>query len=326
MWNRLRRWLDDIPSSDSLDRQSARLFEITPIGLCVAALALLFLVAFVQRWSLGALSVAAIALAILVSAGALILLRRGRAERLRAEAALRKSEEALRRQNAYLADLHETTLVLMNRLEVAELLQEIVERAARLLDAQHGYLYLVELDGAECELKVGIGRFHRKVGLHVKPGEGLTGRVWQTGQTIVVDEYDAWPGRTRDLPYGIYHTIVGTPLKLGAQVVGVLGFAHTDPARHFSEQEIILLNGFAQLAAVAFDNARLYADAQRELTARTQAIAALRDSEELYRLITENTRDLITLLDQEGRCVYASPSCSGILGYALVELIGTTIT
>ncbi len=233
--------------------------------------------------------------------------------------------EVLRRQNTYLADLHETTLALMNRLEVADLLLEIVERAARLLDAHHGYLYLVEPDETECELKVGIGRFHSKVGLQVKPGEGLTGKVWQTGQTMVVDEYDRWSGRTPDLPYGVYHTIVGTPLKVGAQVVGVLGFAHTDPDRQFSEDEIILLNGFAQLAAVAFDSARLYADAQRELTARTQAIAALRDSEELYRLITENTRDLITLLDQEGRCVYVSPSCSSILGYAPVELIGATM-
>jgi PAS domain S-box-containing protein len=86
------------------------------------------------------------------------------------------------------------------------------------------------------------------------------------------------------------------------------------------------VNGFAQLAAIAVDNAQLYADAQRELAARTQAIAALRDSEELYRLITENTRDLIALLDQEGCCVYASPSCTSILGYAQIELIGTAFT
>jgi two-component system, cell cycle sensor histidine kinase and response regulator CckA len=237
-----------------------------------------------------------------------------------------RAAETLRRQNAYLTDLHETSLALINRLEVADLLQEIVERAARLLGAQHGYLYLVEPEGDECELKVGIGRFHSKVGFRVKPGEGLTGKVWQAGQTIVIDEYDTWPERTPGLPFGIYHTIVGTPLKLGAQVVGVLGLAHTEPGRCFSEDEIILLNGFAQLAAIAFDSARLYAEAQRELTARTQAIAALRDSEELYRLITENTRDLITLLDQEGCCMYASPSCSGILGYAPVELIGTAIT
>jgi PAS domain S-box-containing protein len=237
-----------------------------------------------------------------------------------------RAAEALRRQNAYLTGLHETSLALMNRLEIADLLQTVVERAARLLGVQHAYLYLIEPGADECELKVGTGRFQKDVGFLMKRGEGLTGQVWQTGQTIVIDEYDKWPGRRPDVPYSVYHTIVGTPLKLGPQVVGILGLAHSDPGRRFGEDEILLLNGFAQLAAIAVDNARLYAEAQHELTARTRAIAALRDSEERYRLITENTRDLITLLDQEGCCVYASPSCSGILGYAQVELIGTVIS
>jgi PAS domain S-box-containing protein len=237
-----------------------------------------------------------------------------------------RAAETLRRQNAYLTGLHETTLALMNRLEIADLLQTVVEQAAHLLGVEHGYLYLIEPGADECEQKVGLGSFHTGVGYRLKLGEGLTGRVWQLGQTIVIDEYDTWPGRIPDQPYGVYHTMVGIPLKLGAQVVGVLGLAQSEPGRRFDEDEMLLLNGFAQLAAIAVDNARLYAAAQHELTARTQAIAALRDSEELYRLITENTRDLITLLDQEGRCVYASPSCSGILGYAPVELIGAVIT
>jgi PAS domain S-box-containing protein len=236
-----------------------------------------------------------------------------------------RAAEALRRQNAYLTGLHETTLALMNRLELADLLQTIVEQACRLLGTLNGYLYLIEPGAEECELEVGIGRFQNDVGFRIKLGEGLTGQVWQLGQMIVVDEYDNWPGRRPDVPYGVYHTIVGTPLKLGAQVVGVLGLARSDPGQRFGEDEILLLNGCAQLAAIAVDNARLYAEAQRELTARTQAIAALRDSEELYRLITENTRDLITLLDPEGCCVYTSPSCSGILGYAPVELIGVAL-
>jgi two-component system cell cycle sensor histidine kinase/response regulator CckA len=233
-----------------------------------------------------------------------------------------RAAQALRRQNTYLTDLHETTLGLMNRLDLADLLETIVERAARLLGTAHGYLYLVEPGDEESELKVGIGRFQQKVGLRLRRGEGLVGKVWQSDQTLVINEYDEWPGRTPGLPYGIYHAVIGTPLKLGALVVGVLGLAYTERGQRFGENEIALLNGFAQLAAIAYDNALLYAKAQQELNAHTQALAALRDSEELYRLITENTRDLIALLDQEGRCVYTSPSYSSILGYAPVVLIG----
>ncbi|HEX5728227.1 cache domain-containing protein, partial [Microbacterium sp.] len=47
--------------------------------------------------------------------------------------------EELRIQNAELGALHETTLGVMHRLEVDDLLQELLERAAELLDSGHGY-------------------------------------------------------------------------------------------------------------------------------------------------------------------------------------------
>jgi two-component system sensor histidine kinase UhpB len=48
----------------------------------------------------------------------------------------------------------------------------------------------------------------------------------------------------------------------------------------------------------------------------------LRKSEEHYRLITENTHDLISTLDIEGNYLYVSPSYKEILGYKPAELIG----
>jgi PAS domain S-box-containing protein len=49
---------------------------------------------------------------------------------------------------------------------------------------------------------------------------------------------------------------------------------------------------------------------------------ALRHSEELYRLITENTSDLICMLDKEGNYEYVSPSHQVMLGYTAEELNG----
>jgi two-component system, cell cycle sensor histidine kinase and response regulator CckA len=57
---------------------------------------------------------------------------------------------------------------------------------------------------------------------------------------------------------------------------------------------------------------------------RTKEVAerALKQSEEQYRLITENTRDLICLLDESDGIVYASPSFELVLGYPLKEVEG----
>ncbi len=57
---------------------------------------------------------------------------------------------------------------------------------------------------------------------------------------------------------------------------------------------------------------------------RDQAAAAgaFRRREEQYRLITENTRDLICLLGLKLNFIYASPSCQRVLGYAPEDLLG----
>ena len=59
--------------------------------------------------------------------------------------------------------------------------------------------------------------------------------------------------------------------------------------------------------------------------ASLDAEAALRRSEEQYRLIAENTRDLISLVDIDGCFLYASPSHRTSLGYPPEELSGTQL-
>ncbi|HXG46396.1 MAG TPA: response regulator [Methylomirabilota bacterium] len=64
-------------------------------------------------------------------------------------------------------------------------------------------------------------------------------------------------------------------------------------------------------------------EAERE---RAAAAQAARRSEEQYRLITENTRDLICLLDTQCAFLFASPSHRLVLGREPDEIIGTAFT
>ncbi|MCK6626617.1 MAG: ATP-binding protein [Anaerolineae bacterium] len=233
---------------------------------------------------------------------------------------------ALRQQNEYLEALHETTLALMKRLDLADFLQTLVTRAAPLLGTEHGYVSLVEPERGGVEIKVGIGLFRHYLGYTSMPGEGLTGKVWQTGQLVVVDNYDHWAERSPHFDYNVVGAVVGLPLKSAEEVVGVLGVAYTpDSPQQFSQDELELLDRFAQLASIALDNARLYTAMQRELSQRQQAVEALQESELRYRRLIELSPEMIAV-HSEGRFVYINPAGLKLLGAkSLEELVDRPI-
>ncbi len=106
-------------------------------------------------------------------------------------------------RDLYLAAVDQTTLRLMERLEPAELLRDIVERAAGLVGVRSGFLYLLEDDGhGDVDLinHVGIGVFDTLLGYRLPKGTGLGWAVISTGRPMVVDDYAEYPQRDADLP------------------------------------------------------------------------------------------------------------------------------
>ena len=194
-------------------------------------------------------------------------------EGLEQRVAVRTDE--LRIQNAELGALHETTLGVMHRLDIADLLQELLERAGELLDSGHGYIYVRRPGEQEIERRVAIGVFEEDLGRRMGLGEGLAGRVWATGEPLVVDDYDAWERRAETIPRGRIRALVAVPLASGGEVLGALGVGrdHAD-GRSFDVTEVERLQRFAQLASIALDNARLYAAAQEARAAADAANAA----------------------------------------------------
>ncbi len=66
-----------------------------------------------------------------------------------------------------------------------------------------------------------------------------------------------------------------------------------------------------------------YHGVSRDITGRKVSEQALRESEEKYKSIVENSRDIIALTKPNMIITYVSPACKAILGYEPEELIGT---
>jgi PAS domain S-box-containing protein len=176
----------------------------------------------------------------------------------------KRLEDTLHRQKGYLEALNETTLGLINHLDLQDLLQALVNRASQLLGTTHAFIHLVNPEKQVLECQVGTGIFKRLAGATLNLGEGLSGKVWETGQPLLIEDYQDWDERVRTLglDYQAIRVIMGVPLKSGSRVIGVLGLArHLETGQTFSEEEKSLLENFGELASVALDNAWLYADA-----------------------------------------------------------------
>ncbi|HEX2756737.1 MAG TPA: diguanylate cyclase [Candidatus Limnocylindrales bacterium] len=167
------------------------------------------------------------------------------------------------RRDPYLAALDETAIALMNRRDPEDLLETIISRAAALLGTPHGFIYLLEPDGASLVIRHGIGVFTDFLGYRMPVDSGLSGLVHRESRPIAVDDYDAWMQRDSDLPAQVFGAVVGVPLTSGGRGVGVIGLASGSYERTFGTREIGALSRFAQLASIALDNARLFEAAQR---------------------------------------------------------------
>jgi signal transduction histidine kinase/DNA-binding response OmpR family regulator/HPt (histidine-containing phosphotransfer) domain-containing protein len=186
----------------------------------------------------------------------------------------KQDEEVLRQQNEFQVALQQTTAGLIGRLDLGELLEDIVSRVGQLLGTRHGFLTLLEPERETLEQRVGTGVFDGWQKLHFARGEGVSGRVWETGQAVVVTDFSTWTNRSSSFDYNLIETAAVVPLRSGDQVVGTLGIAYDREAtRRFREGDVELLSRFAELAALAIDNARLFAS---NAQARTEAEAEAR--------------------------------------------------
>ena len=183
----------------------------------------------------------------------------------------RRAEKTMNQQFKYLSALHQTTLGVISRRDLNDLLKTIVSRSAELVGVPYGFIYLYDQASDDLTLEVGAGIFRGFIGTRIKPGVGLAGRTWQAGEPIVVNDYQTWEGRDPDSKWDRVQVVAGIPIKSSSDVIGVIGVSDDNPDTQFTGNEVGVLNRFAQLTAIAIENARLYQQMEQELSQRKRA-------------------------------------------------------
>ena len=238
-----------------------------------------------------------------------------------------RAERKLQVQADYLTALNETALGLLNRSELRPLLESILSRACALLDTQHGLIDLVLPDESALRQELGHGVLSRYDGSLTQKNVGVTGEVWGSGKTLVIQNYGEWEKNLPEFVDAGFNAVMGVPLKVGNKVIGVLAISFVEQERTFTHDHVNLMERFAALASLAIDNARLFEQTQKEIAERTMAEAALRSSEERFRKVFHASPVAIVITSlSEGTIIEANEAYWRLSGLDLQKTIGYQAT
>ena len=182
-------------------------------------------------------------------------------------------EEEVTARTTELAGLVRAGQFVLGGLDLDATLTRIVEEAARIAGTPHVKLLLVDKDVGVLRL-VAIAGATAPKDFTVPLGQSYSGTVAATGEPIFIGDTQNDPRNLlaqRDREQGI-RTYLGLPVRFGSEVVGVLTL-NTETPVPWTPAQLASLGSFADVAAVAIGNARLYTAA----TDQGQRLAALVD-------------------------------------------------
>ncbi len=199
-----------------------------------------------------------------------------------------------------LDSLRATLTDISSQLDVNVLLKEIVKRATYLLNAEMGEIGLYDPEQEGLRILVSENMKADTVGSLVKIGEGVIGRVAETRQPLVLSDYLSWKAKQKDDKDETPLIGLAVPMLAGDnELLGVIGVGDNNPNRAFTDNDIRLLNLFAQQATIALRNAQLFADAKRRaeeaetLRKAGAVVVSSLNQEEAIRLILEQLAHVV---------------------------------
>ncbi len=194
--------------------------------------------------------------------------------------------------------LRQVGLEIAAELNLADLLHSITSRALSLVDATSGGIYIYRPEQDVIEWTAAVGPLLSPLGVTLQRGEGLSGKVWERGEPLMVDDYKRWEGRANaydGLPLG---ATLGVPIVWGQEFLGVLDVLKDTPQR-FTARDAELLSLFATQAALAIKNARLFQGEREQrqlaesLQQATAAVSSILDLDQVFDGILEQMNRVI---------------------------------
>jgi diguanylate cyclase (GGDEF)-like protein/PAS domain S-box-containing protein len=212
-----------------------------------------------------------------------------------------ESEKRLRSESSELALLYRVSTAVAREMEVPGVLSRAVDALADTYGYTRLSAYLIECGELVPQHQAG---YHEALGR--KPlTKGASARAVRSGRPLLVEDVSADPD-SRGRMEGVTSEIC-VPLLDEGETVGLLDLESVDGVK-LTEDDLRVMVAVTEIVNLAISRARLY--------------ARVCYSEERFRALTQNSSDLVTVLQTAGIVSYQSAAIERMLGYTSEELLG----
>lgn len=195
--------------------------------------------------------------------------------------------------------------LLNSSLDLDAVLRGLLDGMEELLQPSSWSLLLREDDSDTLQFRlVRNERDRALIGRRLAPGEGIAGSVMRSGETLLIADVRQDPrfSSRMDEEMGFAtRSIIAVPLRVEGRSIGVIEIVNALDERGFDPDDVRILEGFADFAAIAIRNAQVHQELL-ELT-RNDPLSGLRNSQHFLscveRAVTRGERFAVLFSDMD---------------------------
>ena len=208
----------------------------------------------------------------------------------------RRDTDMLKRRVNVLETLSNVGRSLTASLNLDEVLKLVVEAAVDITGAEEGSLLILDKRSGQLTMRASRNFQDDFVQTFSLPiNDTLAGEVVRTGKPVLLDEKSPQKIKTSYL----VKTLIYVPLRFHNNVIGVLGVDNRESDRSFTSQHIALVSALADYAAIAIENARLFANTEIERRKLEAILTRIEDG-----VIDVDTEGLLILANRVARTLF----------------------